>query len=140
MGKYKDKKDRARAINDLEETGRLLVVGADRNRKIDDEDKLQQFINSAKGAKAFTVQVMEDEHYGKDNGELAAVKRMYVRNLDECQALGEKILMLHKEIKKHAGINGIFYPFFPASMSQLAITSSDLLIVLAVCLVLFFLL
>lgn len=137
MGKYSDLKKRARAITDLEESGRLLVVGAERNRKVEDEVKVQQFITSAKDAKTFAVQVMEDENYGVENGELAAVKKMYVRNLDECHALGEKILSLHKDIKKTVGINGIFYPFFPASMSQLAVASSDLLIILIVCILLY---
>lgn|GEM_PF-6006939 len=140
LGKYKENKQRAKAINDLEETGRLLLIGSDRHRKMDDEVKVQQFIKNAKEAKTYLVSVMEEEHYGKRDDTLASVKNFQVKDLDDCHALGEKILTIHKEIKKHAGINGLFYPFFPASTSRLSIASLDLLIGFAVAALLFFLL
>lgn len=140
MGKYKENKQRAKAINDLEETGRLLLLGSERNRKMDDEVKKQQFIKNSKEAKTYLISVMEEEHYGKRDETLADVKNLQVKDLDDCQLLGEKMLAIHKELKKHAGIHGLFYPFFPGSSSRFSIASMDLLIGLAVAAVLFFVL
>jgi len=140
MGKYRILRHRAKTIDDIGEAARLVLLGAQRNRKQPDEVKVQSFIRGVKEAKAFLLQVMEDEHYGEETESKRAIEAFAIQNLEDCKLFGEKMLAIHKQLKKQAGINRLFYPFFPTSISRMSFTTFELLVFVIVAFVLFFLL
>lgn len=140
MGKYKENRHRAKTINDLGDTGRLVLMGVQRNLKEQDEVKVQQFIKKCQDARTFLLDVMQAEGYGLENGEYLQVKEMNIKSLDECTWLGEKMIQMQQAIKKHAGIHGLMYPFLPMTFSRFTVTTFELLAVLAAGLVIIFVL
>lgn len=130
MGMYKDKKKRAKAIDDVGASANLILLGTARNKNETDELKVQQFIKSCLDAKTFLLQVMEDERYGVTAGIYQKAMQQPVKNLEDCEELGRFMLEIHKELKSQAGISSLMYPFFPGTISKLRVTSLELLIFL----------
>lgn len=126
LGKYGTNRKKAKEIADIGETGRLIILGVERNKQKENAE-IEPYIESCEQARVYLIQVIEDYDFKLETTSIEEIKEMPLTNLDECQKFGEEMRRIHIELKNSAKIPGIFYPFFPTSVSRLSFTTFELL-------------
>lgn len=139
LGKYGDTRKKAKDIADIGETGRLIVLGVERNKN-KNEEEVKAYIESCEQAKEYLIYIIEAYEFKTGTISVEEIKRLPLTNLEECQKFGEEMRHIHAEIKSNEKIPSIFYPFFPTSISRLSFTTFELILFFAIGILLYFIL
>src|SRR5699024_12576883 len=80
-------------------------------------------------ARSLVLQVMEDYDMVLSDTTKEEITERPLNDFESCKQLGLDMREYHKEFKKQAKIPGVFYPFFPTSISRLTVTTFEILMI-----------
>lgn len=125
---YREKRKQAKTISEVKETARLIFFSVQKMRKSSDPEQVEKFIESCKQSQMFTADTMRESPYEFSEAEIEVVEYFEFTDLESCATYGELQTNVAEELADQAGISKIFYPFFPASVSNISFTTFEVLL------------